>query len=115
MLKASLTGFALLVLAGATNRGVQLAPAAVPAGAGLGLLGPDLREEAMLGDAGANAMGAAMGYGAVLALTTGARWWLLIVLVGLNVASELVSFSRIIDGVAVLRRLDRWGSPHRHA
>ncbi|MEZ5178487.1 MAG: hypothetical protein R2746_09430 [Acidimicrobiales bacterium] len=67
---------------------------------------PDLREALMLGDAGANVLGAATG----VVLSTG--WsprWSLVVLVALNAASEVVSFSRAIDSVAPLRAIDRLG------
>lgn len=78
-------------------------------GAALGLLLPDLREELMLGDAGANVLGAALGLGVVL--TTGAvvQGIVLVILVVLNLASERVSFSRVIDGFGPLRVLDRAG------
>ena len=78
-------------------------PPAVAVGAGLGLLGPDLKEEAMLGDAGANVMGAMCGIAALVAFWgSGQRWAVLAVLLGLNVLSEVVSFSKVIDGVGPL-------------
>jgi len=46
---------------------------------------------------------------AVLALGRGARNGILVALVVLNLASERVSFSRVIDRVPPLRALDRWG------
>ena len=65
----------------------------------------------MLGDAGANPLGALCGLAALVAApAAGARWGLVVVLVGLNVVSEFVSFSRVIDTVAPLRWLDRLGS-----
>jgi len=86
-------------------------PPAVAVGAGLGLLGPDLKEEAMLGDAGANVMGAMCGIAALVAFWgSGQRWAVLAVLLGLNVLSEVVSFSKVIDGVGPLRWFDRLGS-----
>jgi hypothetical protein len=69
----------------------------------------DLRERAMLGDAGANAMGAVAGY----LLARSAPLWLLgalaLVLLALNLASESVSFSSVIERVPVLRWLDGLG------
>ena len=81
------------------------------AGAVLALAPFELREEVMLGDAGANALGAMVGSAWVVA-TAGndAGLWIAAgVVVAINVAGELVSFSRIIDRVGVLRRLDRIG------
>ena len=78
------------------------------------LLGPavavwsaDLGERAMLGDAGANTMGAIVGYllTAVLDLTGLAI--AAAVLLGLNLLSERVSFSAAIDRIAPLRLFDR--------
>lgn len=86
------------------------AVAAVPVAAALGLLGPDLREECMLGDAGANAVGAGLGYGIVVGTGTATQWVLLGVLVVLNAGSEFVSYSRLIDRVPPLRWFDRLGS-----
>ena len=63
----------------------------------------------MLGDTGANALGAAVGLGAVLTLGRPARLGVLIALVALNVASERVSFSRVIDATPPLRWFDRLG------
>jgi UDP-N-acetylmuramyl pentapeptide phosphotransferase/UDP-N-acetylglucosamine-1-phosphate transferase len=70
---------------------------------------PDLRERLMLGDAGANALGAVLGLGVVLACSPGVRTLVLVVVAALNLASELVSFSRVIDRVAPLRALDQLG------
>ena len=65
----------------------------------------------MLGDAGANPLGALVGLAWLLAVPSSpGRWVVLVVLVALNAASEAVSFSRIIDAAAPLRWLDRIGS-----
>lgn len=99
--------------AGALVLGVGLGPAAVgvvPVAAALGLLGPELREECMLGDAGANAVGAGLGYGIVVSTGALTQWILLGVLLVLNVGSEIVSYSKVIDRVAPLRWFDRVGS-----
>jgi len=74
------------------------------------LLPDDLRERTMLGDAGANALGAVLGLALVERMTSRtATAGALGVLAALTVASELVSFSRVIDAVAPLRALDRLG------
>lgn len=69
----------------------------------------DLRERGMLGDAGANAIGAVGGLGVGLALHGVARALLLAAFLGANLASERWSFSRIIERSRVLRSLDRLG------
>ncbi len=73
------------------------------------LLPEDLTERTMLGDAGANALGAVLGLALVERLgsrtaTAGA----LAALAGLTAASEVVSYSRVIDATP-LRWLDRLG------
>ena len=67
----------------------------------------------MLGDAGSNVIGAVLGVGMVLSVTETQRWILLVVVLALNLSSEVVSFTKVIDSVGVLRRLDRLGSPYR--
>jgi len=83
--------------------------AAGVAGAAAALLPRDLHEETMLGDGGANALGALIG--TVVAARTG-RWGRAAVLagiVGLTAASEKVSFTRVIAATPVLRELDGLG------
>jgi UDP-GlcNAc:undecaprenyl-phosphate/decaprenyl-phosphate GlcNAc-1-phosphate transferase len=96
----------LALVAGTGAVGLALAPAM---GAAFGLLAEDLGERLMLGDAGANALGAVLGVGAVLILGPWPRLALAVVLAALNLAAEMVSFSRVIDRVAPLRLLDRLG------
>lgn len=105
-LKVGAVGFAGVALTGA---GPGLAGPAVAVGASLALAAPDLRERAMLGDTGANALGAAVGLAAVLAIDTPATAVVLAALLALNVLSEVVSFSRVIQRVPPLRMLDRLG------
>jgi UDP-N-acetylmuramyl pentapeptide phosphotransferase/UDP-N-acetylglucosamine-1-phosphate transferase len=81
----------------------------VVAGAAVALLLADLDERLMLGDTGANALGAALGSATVLAVSPGARTIVAAVLLALTLLSELVSFSRIIDAVPPLRAMDRLG------
>ena len=82
---------------------------AVVIGAALALLLDDLHERLMLGDAGANVLGAALGLGVVVSCAPRTRLVALAVVAGLNLLSEVVSFSRVIDAVAPLRFLDRTG------
>jgi hypothetical protein len=81
---------------------------AAPVAAAAALLPEDLGERAMLGDAGANALGAMLGVAAT-GLPRAARVALLTGVAGLTAASEVVSFSRVIERTAVLRRLDMLG------
>lgn len=87
-------------------------PAAVvagPLGAAAALLPADLAETTMLGDCGANSIGALLGV--CLAAGAGRRGQLalLAALAALTAASELVSFTRVIEAVPGLRELDRLG------
>lgn len=85
--------------------------AAAVTGAGLVVLPDDLRGRSMLGDTGANPLGAAVGLAAAQALPPAGRWAALAVVAGLVLASEKVSFTRVIESTPVLRELDRWGRP----
>jgi UDP-N-acetylmuramyl pentapeptide phosphotransferase/UDP-N-acetylglucosamine-1-phosphate transferase len=86
------------------------APAlAAAAGAAIAFLPFDLRERAMLGDTGSNALGAIVGVGIVLNSTHGIRIGALCVLVVLTIVGERPGLSRIIDRVPPLRKADRAG------
>ncbi|MFY7069185.1 hypothetical protein ACOQFV_25290 [Nocardiopsis changdeensis] len=86
------------------------APVLAPTvGACAALLPDDLAERSMLGDAGANALGAALGAAAAARAPRPVRLALLGGVVALTLASEVTSFSRVIDRVPPLRALDRWG------
>ena len=63
----------------------------------------------MLGDTGANLLGAVLGLAVVLETSRPVRTVVLIALVVLNLASERVSFSSVIDRTPGLRQLDRLG------
>lgn len=84
-----------------------LAAGAVAAGA-VALPG-DLGERDMLGDAGANALGALVGTAAAVAAPRPVRAALLAGVVALTVASERVSFTEVIARTRVLRAIDEWG------
>jgi UDP-GlcNAc:undecaprenyl-phosphate/decaprenyl-phosphate GlcNAc-1-phosphate transferase len=102
-----------LIAAGGAARGPDrsagLAAVAAPLGAGLALLPEDLAERAMLGDAGANALGAMLGAAAAGSLPRSARAGLLAGIVALTLASEKVSFTKVIERTPALRRLDLLG------
>lgn len=96
----------LAIVAGTSATGLALA---VVVGAALGLLPADLAERSMLGDTGANALGAALGLAAVLTLSTGGRTAAAGVLLALTLLSEVVSFSAVIRRVPPLHLIDRLG------
>jgi hypothetical protein len=84
--------------------------AAVAVGSALVLLPADLGERTMLGDAGANALGAVLGLAAVHADAGPARLaGRLAALTALTLASEKVSFTKVIEATPGLRELDRMG------
>lgn len=103
---ALLPAVPLLLAAGTGATGVALG---VVLGAASALLVGDLREQMMLGDTGANALGAALGVATVLEASEGARSITVGCLLTLTLLSELVSFSRIIDATPPLRWFDRLG------
>jgi hypothetical protein len=83
-------------------------------GATVAVLAFDLREKGMLGDSGANPLGGVLGLGLGLSLGEPGRLLALVVVTALNLASEKVSFSAVIDRTPVLRALDRAGSLRSH-
>lgn len=107
VIKVCLGVFAVLALAALADP--ALAGVALVAGAALGLLRPDLRAELMLGDTGSNPIGAALGLGAVIALPAPVRIGGLVVVLALNLASERVSFTEVIERNRPLRYLDELG------
>nr|WP_297427027.1 hypothetical protein [uncultured Actinotalea sp.] len=102
-----------LKAAGLAAAALLAGPAAPVGGAVLGsvaaALPRDLGERDMLGDGGANALGALVGVGAVVAHGRAGRLALLAGAVGLTLASERVSFTEVIARTPVLRELDAWG------
>jgi UDP-GlcNAc:undecaprenyl-phosphate/decaprenyl-phosphate GlcNAc-1-phosphate transferase len=94
---------------GLARRGPEVQVTASALGAAAALLPEDLGERAMLGDAGANALGALLG---VAAASRASRRGLLAratVLVALTAASEKVSFSKVIKDTAPLNWVDELG------
>ena len=71
----------------------------------------DLRERAMLGDTGANVLGALAGFWLVDALSTNGQLIALGVVAALTVYGELASFTRTIERIPPLRWLDEFGRP----
>jgi UDP-GlcNAc:undecaprenyl-phosphate/decaprenyl-phosphate GlcNAc-1-phosphate transferase len=98
---------------GSGERGMRTRGAGVLAAGSLGaaaaLLPEDLSERAMLGDAGANALGAALG---VAAAAGSGRVGLLLraaSIIGLTLASEKVSFTKVIAASPPLNAIDMLG------
>ena len=103
-LKFGLLHAPLLVLPGMAGDAL-----AAPLGAAAALLPDDLAAHTMLGDTGANALGAALGVAALLRYGRAGRVAHLAGLVALNAASERVSFSAVIADHPLLRRVDEFG------
>ncbi len=104
-IKVSLLASAALAGTGARAR----AGVAAPVGAAVALLPEDLGERAMLGDSGANALGAMLGVTAAAALPRPARLAALAGIAGLTAASEKVSFTKVIARTPALNWLDMLG------
>ncbi len=92
-------------------------PGGPVAAAGLGAAGAvlpgDLAEHTMLGDAGANALGAAVGLALVARERRAGRLVHLAAVTVLTLASEKVSFTQVIAGNPALRWLDELGRTSR--
>ena len=107
-IKFGLVAYVPIAIAiGAAPIGIAIAPVM---GAAFGLLGDDLHERLMLGDTGANVIGAVLGLAVVLGSRDSIRLGVMLALLALNVAAELISFSRVIAAVPPLRWFDRLGS-----
>jgi UDP-N-acetylmuramyl pentapeptide phosphotransferase/UDP-N-acetylglucosamine-1-phosphate transferase len=98
-----------VLTAAATLGGPAGALVAGPLGAGLAVLPDDLGERVMLGDSGANALGALLGLRLAAGPSRGRRAALLAGITALTLASEKVSFTSVIDATPGLRDLDRLG------
>lgn len=87
--------------------GIFLGPALVA-------VGYDVRERGMLGDTGANLLGALAGAWLVLTLSTAGDAIALVLLAALTAYGEFRSISAFVEGTPGLRQLDSIGRP-RHA
>ncbi|PFG38339.1 hypothetical protein ATJ97_0813 [Georgenia soli] len=103
---ATLVSAPLAVGAPGTAPGALAAAAFGVAGAALP---DDLRETAMLGDTGANALGGLVGTALAAQPSRAVRGGALAAAVALTLLSERVSFSRVIERTGPLRRLDALG------
>ncbi len=93
-------GLGALLLGGAPKRALLVAV----------LLAPyDLKEMAMLGDAGSNALGSVLGFSSVERLTGFRRWSAIGALGLLTLAGEHRSLGAAVEATPLLRDLDRFG------
>ena len=93
-------GLAALVVRGTPRRALAAAV----------LLAPyDLREMAMLGDSGSNALGALLGFRSVERFSRRQRWSAIAALAGLTLVGERRSLGALIEGTPLLRELDAVG------
>jgi UDP-N-acetylmuramyl pentapeptide phosphotransferase/UDP-N-acetylglucosamine-1-phosphate transferase len=106
-IKVSVLSFAVVVVG--TAAAPVLGATAVLLGSALAMLLDDLHERVMLGDTGANLLGGGVGLAIVATASPVTRLAVLGVVCILNGISEWISFSRVIDGFAPLRILDRAG------
>lgn len=99
--------------------GLTIATSNTAALAGLGIfIAPllvagwfDLREKAMLGDTGSNALGGLAGLWIVLTLDPDGQVIALLILLAINLFGEFRSISKVIEKVPGLRHLDSLGRP----
>ncbi len=97
----------LLMVAGAGRW--ETALLAVVLGSLVAFLPLDLRAKTMMGDAGSNALGAALGLTAVWVLYTEVKWGLLLFLVIFHLFTEKFSLTKIIERNRFLNFLDNLG------
>jgi hypothetical protein len=84
-------------------------PLEAPVGIAVLLLPYDLREMAMLGDAGSNALGALLGLNSVERFTERGRWVAIGALAGLTILGERTSIGALIERTPGLAWIDRLG------
>jgi hypothetical protein len=109
-IKVALGSGALVAVSGNRDHGAfGMMMSAAPLGAAVAVLPDDLGERAMLGDCGANALGAMLAAAAAAALPRPARITALTGIVALTAASEKISFTKVIERTPPLRWLDMLG------
>ena len=101
------------LIAGGRGNPLSIATAGAAAGAAMGVLPGDLAGRSMLGDTGANSAGALLGTALVGRTGLGGRLFALAVVTVLTLASEKVSFTKVIESTPGLRELDALGRPEQ--
>jgi hypothetical protein len=104
---------AVPLVAGGAGAQVSTATAGAAAGAAIGSLPDDLAGRSMLGDTGANCAGALLGTALVERTGLRGRLLALAVVTVLTLASEKVSFTKVIESTPGLRELDALGRSPR--
>lgn len=105
--KATLVYTALLLLAAPVGAAAIILGSI--GGGTIGFMPRDLRERVMMGDAGANLLGALLGLVCLISVAGSMIWAVVGILLVANLASELVSFSKVIESTAPLRWFDQLG------
>jgi UDP-N-acetylmuramyl pentapeptide phosphotransferase/UDP-N-acetylglucosamine-1-phosphate transferase len=113
-LRPGRAGKAGLLIGAPLLAGTSAGLVAGPVGATGALLPLDLDEQIMLGDAGANALGALLGLGVIAATGRRGRAVMLAMVAALTAASERVSFTQVIASTPGLRELDALGRRTDH-
>ena len=101
--------FLAAALPAAVSRGTSGDLLSAPIGASCALLDDDLHERSMLGDTGANAVGAVLGTAVAATLSRRPLLLAAAAVVALTLASERISFSEVIQRNSVLRAIDELG------
>jgi UDP-N-acetylmuramyl pentapeptide phosphotransferase/UDP-N-acetylglucosamine-1-phosphate transferase len=104
---------AVPIIAGGRGSPMSTVTAGAAAGAAMGALPDDLAGRSMLGDTGANSAGALLGTALVERTGLRGRLLALAVVTVLTLASEKVSFTKVIESTPGLRELDALGRPPR--
>jgi UDP-N-acetylmuramyl pentapeptide phosphotransferase/UDP-N-acetylglucosamine-1-phosphate transferase len=105
--------FAAPLVAGRRETSLSTATAGAAAGAAIAELPGDLNGRSMLGDTGANSAGALLGTALVACTGPRGRLLALAVVTALTLASEKVSFTKVIESTPGLRELDALGRTSR--
>jgi UDP-N-acetylmuramyl pentapeptide phosphotransferase/UDP-N-acetylglucosamine-1-phosphate transferase len=99
------------IVAGRGTTASSRATGAAVAGAAIAAMPGDLAGRSMLGDTGANSAGALLGTALVARSGPRGRLFALAVVTALTLASEKVSFTKVIESTPGLRELDALGRP----
>ncbi|MBE3573951.1 MAG: hypothetical protein IMW99_00605 [Firmicutes bacterium] len=106
----AIKGYTLLALLAVGVGGQAALPYTLPLFTAVLAFAPkDLRAQALLGDAGSNPLGAAVGFAMATVWPPAVRWLFLGLLVAVHVYAEKRSLTAWIDSHPMVAALDRWG------